>query len=103
MDRPIIQLPQDMVRMQEIIWRTKPDLIIETGIAHGGSLVFRASILALLVMCDAVESSQMFGPKFFRRKMLGLDIDIRAHNRDAIKAHPMASSVSPEVLSKSIE
>jgi cephalosporin hydroxylase len=104
--RPIIQYPQDMVAMQELIWQIKPDLIIETGIAHGGSLIFSASMLALLDMCDAIESGQSFNPKESRRKVLGLDIDIRAHNRAAIEAHPMASriqmiqgsSIAPEVI-----
>jgi cephalosporin hydroxylase len=104
--RPAIQFPNDAWAMQELIWQIRPDLIIETGIAHGGSLIFSASILALLDMCDAIESSQIFDPKICRRKVLGLDIDIRAHNRDAIEAHPMASriqmiqgsSIAPEVI-----
>jgi cephalosporin hydroxylase len=88
--RPIIQYPQDIAAMQELIWQVKPDLIIETGIAHGGSLIFNASLLALLDMCEAVDSGQPFDPKTSRRKVLGLDIDIRPHNRTAIEAHPMA-------------
>lgn len=56
--RPIIQYPQDIVAMQEIIWSVQPDLIIETGIAHGGSLIFYASMLALLNRCDAIESDE---------------------------------------------
>ena len=91
--RPIIQYPQDMLAMQELIWSIKPDLIIETGIAHGGSLVFSASLLAQLDMCDAIEAGTSFNPKESRRKVLGIDIDIRAHNRDAIEAHPMASRI----------
>ena len=91
--RPIIQYPQDMAAMQELIWEIKPDLIIETGIAHGGSLVFSASMLALLDMCDAIESSKSINPKVSNRKVLGIDIDIRAHNRAAIEAHPMASRI----------
>ena len=91
--RPIIQYPQDMLAMQELIWSIKPDLIIETGIAHGGSLVFSASLLAQLDMCDAIEAGTSFSPKESRRKVLGIDIDIRAHNRDAIEAHPMASRI----------
>ena len=106
MGRPIIQLPQDMVAMQEIIWATKPDLIIETGIAHGGSLIFSASILALLDMCDAIGNGMSFNPKESKRKVLGVDIDIRSHNRAAIEAHPMASriqmiqgsSIAPETI-----
>jgi cephalosporin hydroxylase len=90
MGRPIIQYPQDMVAMQEIIWAVRPDLIVETGIAHGGSLVFYASMLELLGDDGLV---------------LGIDIDIRPHNRQAIESHPMAprirmiqgSSVDPAV------
>lgn len=104
--RPIIQFPQDIVAMQELIWAIKPDLIIETGIAHGGSLIFSASMLALLDMCDAIESGITLDIKSSKRKVLGIDIDIRAHNRAAIKAHPMASrilmiqgsSIAPEVV-----
>ena len=93
MGRPIIQFPQDMVAMQELIWTIKPDLIIETGIAHGGSLVFSASMLALLDMCDAIEGGGSFDPKLSARKVLGVDIDIRSHNREAIECHPMASRI----------
>ncbi|MDP2785728.1 MAG: cephalosporin hydroxylase family protein [Sulfurimicrobium sp.] len=104
--RPIIQYPQDMVAMQELIWQIKPDLIIETGIAHGGSLIFSASMLALLDMAEAIESGETINPKESRRKVLGIDIDIRAHNRAAIEAHPMASriqmiqgsSIAPEII-----
>ena len=91
--RPIIQYPQDMAAMQELIWEIKPDLIIETGIAHGGSLIFSASMLALLDMCDAIESGKSINPKVSNRKVLGIDIDIRAHNLAAIEAHPMASRI----------
>lgn len=94
--RPIIQYPQDMIAMQEIIWKIKPDLIIETGIAHGGSLIFSASMLELNAACG--------GP--CDAAVLGIDIDIRAHNRAAIEAHPMASriqmiqgsSIAPEII-----
>lgn len=104
--RPIIQYPQDMVGMQELIWQVKPDLIIETGIAHGGSLVFSASMLALLDMSEAIEAGTTLDPKASNRKVLGIDIDIRAHNRAAIEVHPMASriqmiqgsSISSEVI-----
>lgn len=92
-DRPIIQYPQDIVAMQELIWQVKPDLIIETGIAHGGSLIFSASILALLDMCEAIEGGQMMDPSKSKRKVIGVDIDIREHNRVAIEAHPMASRI----------
>ena len=106
MGRPIIQFPQDIVAMQELVWSIRPDLIIETGIAHGGSLVFSASMLALLDMCDAMENPGLFDLKTSRRKVLGIDIDIRAHNRAAIEAHPLASriemiqgsSTAPEVI-----
>lgn len=104
--RPIIQYPQDIVAMQELVWQTKPDLIIETGIAHGGSLILNASMLALLDMCDAIEAGQSFNPKESKRQVLGIDIDIRAHNRAAIEVHPMASrirmiqgsSIAPEII-----
>ena len=104
--RPIIQYPQDMVAMQELIWQIKPDLIIETGIAHGGSLMLSASMLALLDMCEAIETGKTINPKQSKRKVLGIDIDIRAHNREAIEAHPMSSriemiqgsSISPDVV-----
>jgi cephalosporin hydroxylase len=91
--RPIIQFPQDIVAMQEIIWQIRPDLIIETGIAHGGSLIFSASMLALLDVGDAIESGVSIDPGDSRRKVLGIDIDIRPHNRTAIEAHPMASRI----------
>jgi len=104
--RPIIQYPQDIVAMQELIWDIKPDLIIETGIAHGGSLILSASMLALLDLCEAIDTGATLDPRQSRRKVLGIDIDIRAHNRAAIEAHPMASriqmiqgsSVAPEVI-----
>ena len=91
--RPIIQTPIDMVAMQELIWEVKPDLIIETGIAHGGSLIMSASMLAMLDMCDAIQSGVTLYPRVSQRKVLGIDIDIRAHNRVAIEAHPMASRI----------
>ena len=93
MGRPIIQYPQDMVAMQELVWQVRPDLIIETGIAHGGSLVLSASLLAMLDMCDAIEAGTMLDPRQSSRKVIGIDIDIRAHNRAAIEAHPMASRI----------
>lgn len=73
MGRPIIQYPQDMIIMQELIWDIKPDLIIETGIAHGGSLIYYASIMELIG----------------KGEVLGIDIDIREHNRKEIESHPM--------------
>ena len=89
MDRPIIQTPTDLYALQEIIWDTRPDLIIETGIAHGGSLIFNASMLAMLEYTDAIQSGSTLNPSQPKRKVLGIDIDIRAHNRTAIEAHPM--------------
>jgi cephalosporin hydroxylase len=108
MSRPIIQYPQDIVAMQELIWRVRADLVIETGIAHGGSLIFSASMLALLDMADAIDSGATLDPTKSDRKVLAIDIDIRAHNRAAIEAHPMASriqmiegsSVAPEVVAQ---
>ena len=78
MGRPIIQYPQDMIVMQELIWELKPDLIIETGIAHGGSLIFYASLMELIG----------------KGEVLGIDIDIRAHNRKEIEAHPMFKRIT---------
>ena len=77
MGRPIIQYPQDMIAMQEIIWDIKPDLIIETGIAHGGSIIYYASLLELIG----------------KGQVLGIDIDIREHNRVAIEKHPMSNRI----------
>jgi cephalosporin hydroxylase len=91
--RPIIQYPQDVVATQELIWRVRPDLIVETGIAHGGSLILSASMLALLDLCDAIETGATLDPRTSNRRVLGIDIDIRAHNREAIAAHPMASRI----------
>jgi len=91
--RPIIQYPQDMVAMQELVWQIKPDLIIETGIAHGGSLILSASLLSMLDYCEAVESGQALDPKETKRRVLGIDIDIRQHNREAIEAHPMSHRI----------
>ena len=79
MGRPIIQYPQDLVAVQEIIWDVKPDLIIETGVAHGGSAVFFASLLEL--------NSQCGGPK--DAEVWCVEIELRAHNREAVVAHPM--------------
>jgi cephalosporin hydroxylase len=90
MGRPVIQLPEDMIRIQEVIYRLQPDVIIETGVAHGGSLVFYASL------CKAMDKG----------RVIGIDIEIRRHNRAAIEAHPLSSritlvegsSVAPEVV-----
>jgi cephalosporin hydroxylase len=106
--RPIIQYPQDIVAMQELVWAVRPDLIVETGIAHGGSLILNASLLALLDLCEAAEAGTTLDPRASRRAVLGVDIDIRAHNRAAIEAHPMAhrirmiqgSSIDPAIVSQ---
>jgi len=108
LSRPVIQYPQDIVAVQELVWQVKPDLIIETGIAHGGSLILSASMLAMLDYCEAVEKSQTLDPRTTRRRVLGIDIDIRRHNRDAIEAHPMShridmlegSSIAPELIAR---
>lgn len=94
--RPIIQYPQDIIATQELIYSIQPDLIIETGIAHGGSLIFSASMLELNAACGGPQDAEV----------LGLDIDIRQHNREAIEAHPMfkrismiqGSSIDPEII-----
>lgn len=96
--RPIIQYPQDVLALQEIFWTVKPDLVIETGIAHGGSLIFSASMLELSAICG--------GPK--DASVVGVDIDIRPHNRRAIEEHPLSrritmiegSSTSPDVVAQ---
>jgi len=93
MGRPIIQYPQDIVALQELIWSVKPDLVIEMGIAHGGSLILNASILALIEYADAAESGIRLDPATPNRRVLGVDIDIREHNRAAIEAHPMSSRI----------
>ena len=79
MGRPIIQCPQDVMAMQEIVWQVKPEVIIETGIAHGGSLIFYASLLELIGGSG---------------KVVGIDIDIRAHNRVEIEKHPMFKRIT---------
>lgn len=90
--RPIIQFPQDMIAIQELIWKIKPDLIIETGIAHGGSLIFSASILEIIG----------------KGEVIGIDIDIRKHNKESIEKHSMfkrikmieGSSVSKNIINQ---
>ena len=79
MGRPIIQYPQDIVAVQELIWDVKPDLIIETGVAHGGSAVFFASLLELNALSGGPKNAEVWC----------IEIDLRAHNREAILAHPM--------------
>ncbi|MDB9752043.1 cephalosporin hydroxylase family protein [Gammaproteobacteria bacterium] len=96
--RPIIQYPQDMIAMQEIIWQVKPDLIIETGIAHGGSLMLSASMLEINASCGGTKEGFV----------LGIDVDIRDHNRMEIESHPMSkrikmiqgSSISSEIIER---
>jgi cephalosporin hydroxylase len=90
MGRPVIQLPDDMIRIQEVIYRVQPDVIVETGVAHGGSLIYYASLFEAMG----------------RGRVVGVDIEIRPHNRAAIEAHPMSkrirliegSSVEPTVV-----
>ena len=90
MGRPVIQLPDDMIRMQEVIFQVKPDVIIETGVAHGGSLIFYSSL------CKVIEKG----------RVIGIDIEIRPPNRAAIEAHPLnecitlveGSSTDPEIV-----
>ena len=92
MGRPIIQLPEDMIRMQEVIFKIKPDVIIETGVAHGGSLIFYSSL------CKAMDKG----------RVIGIDIEIRPHNRAAIESHPLndritlieGSSIAPEIVNE---
>jgi len=106
--RPIIQYPQDIVVMQELIWDVKPDLIIETGIAHGGSLILSASMLAMIDYCKVAGEGRLLDLKASHRRVLGVDIDIRAHNRTAIEAHPLAhkidmiqgSSIAPDIIAQ---
>ncbi len=106
--RPVIQMPTDIIATQELIWKVKPDLIIETGVAHGGSLVMSASMLAQIDYCEAVKAGVMLDPKASRRRVVGIDIDIRAHNRALIESHPMAhiiqmiegSSTSHEIIAQ---
>ena len=78
MGRPVIQLPEDMLRIQEVIYRLQPDVIIEAGVAHGGSLIFYASLFEAMG----------------KGRVVGVDIDIRAHNREAIEAHRLASRIT---------
>jgi cephalosporin hydroxylase len=95
--RPIIQYPEDIVAMQELVWKVKPDLIIETGIAHGGSLIFFSAMQELVHSCTGIDG-----------EVVGIDIDIRKHNRLAIEQHPLSkritmiegSSIAPEIITK---
>jgi cephalosporin hydroxylase len=100
LSRPIIQYPQDIVAFQEVVSQVKPDLILETGIAHGGSLVLSASMLCLLDVMEGLD------PRQSSRKVVGVDIDIRPHNRKALDEHPLrfkmelieVSSIVPEII-----
>jgi cephalosporin hydroxylase len=104
--RPIIQMPADMVAVQEVIYAVNPDVIIETGIAHGGSLILSASILSQLELFEAIASGSVLDPAKPKRRVIGVDIDIRLHNRSAIESHPLSrwitmfegSSVSPDIV-----
>ena len=81
--RPIIQYPQDIIGLQEVLWKVKPDLVVETGIARGGSLIFLAGILELIAVCGGPANS----------KVVGIDIDIRCHNKKAILQHPLSKRI----------
>lgn len=81
---PILQIPQDLQALQEIIWAAKPDLIIETGVAWGGSLVFSASMLAILEACGEIENG----------RVVGIDIEIRPHNKQSLAAHPLSRKIT---------
>lgn len=95
---PILQIPQDIQALQEIIWEVKPDLIIETGIAWGGSIIFSASMLAILEACGLIANGLV----------VGIDIDIRQHNKESLAAHPLSqkiimlegSSIAEEIMQK---
>lgn len=101
---PIIQLPPDVLVTQEIVWDVRPDVIIETGVARGGSLTFSASLLAMLDAAEATGRTPATTP----RRVIGIDIEIRPHNRKALEAHPFAtmiqlvegSSVAPEIVTE---
>lgn len=109
--RPIIQYPTDIVVTQELIWKVKPDLIIDCGIAHGGSAILNASCLALLDYCDAINNNLTLDPKKTQRKVLALDIDIREHQKEKIMNHPMSnhiemfegSSIAKDIIQKVYE
>ena len=90
--RPIIQMPQDILALQEIIWNIKPDLIIETGIAHGGSLCLTASLLALLEL-EEIKNNSINQDQIKKRKVIGIDIDIRQHNRELIEKHFLSDKI----------
>ena len=100
LSRPIIQYPQDIVAFQQLVSQVKPDLILETGIAHGGSLVLSASMLCLLDVMEGLD------PRQSSRKVVGVDIDIRPHNRKAIDEHQLrfkmelveGSSIDPDII-----
>ena len=102
LNRPIIQYPQDIVAFQEIVASSRPDLIIETGIAHGGSLALSASLLSLLDVMEGLD------PRQSPRKVVGVDIDIRPHNRKALDDHPLrfkmelveGSSIDPAIITQ---
>ena len=86
---PIIQLPPDVLVTQELVWDIRPDVIVETGVARGGSLTFSASLLAMLDAAEATGRTPATTP----RRVIGIDIEIRSHNRRAIEAHPFAAMI----------
>ncbi len=86
--RPIIQYPEDILAVQEIIWKCKPDIIVETGVAHGGSLILTASLLSLLDIQDGIV------PPESKKSVIGIDIDIRNHNRVEIENHFLSSKIT---------
>ncbi|MGV0715202.1 cephalosporin hydroxylase family protein [Mycolicibacterium sp. XJ662] len=92
--RPIIQYPQDIVCLQELMWSVKPNVVVETGIAHGGSLILSASMLALIDLCEAIANDTAFDPRTPSRQVIGVDIEIRAHNRSAIENHPLSRYIT---------
>jgi cephalosporin hydroxylase len=92
LSRPIIQLPTDLYALQEIIWKVKPDLIIETGVAHGGSIIHSASFLAILNYIDILNNK-----KKVKRKVIGIDIDIRKHNKLEIQKHPLYNLIELKI------
>ncbi len=87
LSRPIIQYPQDIINIQELIWDLKPDCIIETGIAHGGSVIFNASLLCLLELENSKNENNIFDYANPLRKVYAVDIDIREHNLNEINNH----------------
>lgn len=92
--RPIVQCPPDIYAIQELLWDVKPDLVIETGVAHGGSLMLSASLLVLMDYADAAKNGKHLTPGESNRRVIGVDIDIRSHNRKAIESHPLSGMIT---------